>query len=194
MANLIMDWLSSHYAVEHPPSPLPEKMSVFQERTLTVLTTNFPSLLHRLQPISILPSSCLKVKPKPAHPEAPRLPAFAHPGAPASAPLRLLKRSLCLLAALSSLRGVQRLWCPVSTAAAGRGTAALVSHPEALQLLTVFLDDILCSASRVASLLQDLLCSLPGNPATPQRQGSELAFPTVLSVTWRWACACLSRN
>ena len=86
MANLIMDWLSSHYAVEHPPSPLPEKMSVFQERTLTVLTTNFPSLLHRLQPISILPSSCLKMKPKPAHPETPRLPAFAHPGAPASPP------------------------------------------------------------------------------------------------------------
>lgn len=69
-----MDWLSSHYAVKHPPSPLPEKMSVFQERTLTALTRNFPSLLHRLQPIGILPSSCLKIKPNRAHPKM--LPCF----------------------------------------------------------------------------------------------------------------------
>ena len=42
----------------------------------------------------------------------------------------------------------------------GDSGSSLASHPEALQLLTVFLDEILCSASRVSSLLQDLLCSL----------------------------------
>ena len=105
-----------------------ENVSVSGKK-LTVLTTNFPSLLHRLQPISILPSSCLKIKPKPAHPKMPRLPAFANPWGSCLSPLWLLKRSLCFLTALLSLREVQWLWCPISTTAAGLGTVAAALHP-----------------------------------------------------------------
>ena len=153
-------------------------------------------MLHLLQPISILPSSCLKIKLNPANPKM--LPCFCKSLGLLPLPYSGFSRGACAFSQpchpLGKFSGSDAQY---STKTAGLGTvaAAPASCPVALQLLTILsLDEILCSASRVSSVLQDLLRSLPGNPGTPQREGSELEFPTVLSVTWRWARAYLSRN
>lgn len=147
-------------------------MSVFQESTLTTLTTNLPSYAPSLQPMSILPS-CLKTKTNPTNPKT--LPRFCKSlgfclsptpssssfsrGAWASSlpchPLRKLSGSNAQYSTNSGLEAV---------------TATLASCPVALLLLTIFsLGKIVSSASQVSfscrffsALFQEILALLGG--------------------------------